>query len=144
MGRYAEAADEARRALAVAREIGYPGGEVLALATSAVAASGAGDQDGAVRLARQAAQITAGVPGSIARWCSYVLTGVLIEAGDLAAAEPVCAAALARARDAGDLGTRRACWHMDGDLGPGGGPHPGRRGAPAGSDSSSTCGPATG
>ena len=59
--------------------------------------------DGAVRLARQAEQITAGVPGSIARVCSYVLTGVLIEAGDLAAAERVCAAGLARSRDAGDL-----------------------------------------
>ena len=32
MGRYAEAAGEARRALAVAREVGYPAGEVLALA----------------------------------------------------------------------------------------------------------------
>ena len=31
------------------------------------------------------------------------MAGELIEAGDLAAAEPVCAATLARARDAGDL-----------------------------------------
>ena len=56
----------------------------------------AGDHDEAVRLARQAGQITAGIPGRLARMCSYVLTGVLIEAGDLAAAERVCAAALAR------------------------------------------------
>ena len=62
----------------------------------------AGDHDSAVRLARQAAQITAGVPGSVARWCSSACRA-LIEAGDLAAAEPVCAAALARSRDAGDL-----------------------------------------
>ena len=31
MGRFAEAADEHRRALAVAREIGYPAGEAWAL-----------------------------------------------------------------------------------------------------------------
>ena len=39
MGRDAEAADEARRALAVARELGYPVGEVLALVDLSVAAS---------------------------------------------------------------------------------------------------------
>jgi tetratricopeptide (TPR) repeat protein len=103
MGRYAEAAGDARRSLAMARELGYPAGEAVALANLAVAAHGAGDQDRAGRLARQAAQITVGVPGSDARWVSYILTGSLIEAGDLAAAGPVCAATLARARDAGDL-----------------------------------------
>ncbi len=102
-GRSAEAADEARRALAVARELGYPVGEVLALAGLSAAALDAGDHDRAVRLARQAGQIIDGIPGSIARWTSYVLTVVLVETGDLAAAEPVCAAALARSRDAGDL-----------------------------------------
>ena len=56
----------------------------------------------AVRLARQAEQITADIPGWISPGCSgYVLTGVLIAAGDLAAAERVCAAALARSRDVG-------------------------------------------
>ena len=103
MGRDAEAAGEARRTLAVARELGYPVGEVLALAGLSGAALDAGDHDRAVRLARQAGQITDGIPGSVARWTSYVLTVVLIEAGDLAAAEPVCAATLARSRDAGDL-----------------------------------------
>ena len=103
MGRYAEAAGEARRSLAVARELGYPAGEAVALANLSDAAQEAGDQDRAVRLARQAAQITDGVPGSDARWVSYILAGELIEAGDLAAAEPVCAATLARARDAGDM-----------------------------------------
>jgi predicted ATPase/DNA-binding CsgD family transcriptional regulator len=103
MGRYAEAAGEARSTLAVARELGYPVGEVLALADLSAAALDAGDQDRAVRLARQAGQITDGIPGSVARWTSYVLTVTLIEAGDLAAAGPVCAATLARSRDAGDL-----------------------------------------
>ena len=45
----------------------------------------------------------AGVPGVCVRWCSYVLAGALILAGDLAGADDVCAAALARSRDAGDV-----------------------------------------
>ena len=110
MGRHAEAAEEARRALAVAREIGYPLGEVLALGGLAHRRwSMPAIWTAAVRLARQAGQITAGVPGSIARWCSYILAYALIEAGDLAAAEPVCAAALARARDVGDLWNQASC-----------------------------------
>jgi predicted ATPase/DNA-binding CsgD family transcriptional regulator len=110
MGRYAEAGEEARRALAVAREIGYPVREVDALGVLAWVAQAACDLDSAVRLARQAGQITAGVRGSTARWASQVLAGLLIAAGDLAAAEPVCAAALARARDVGDL------WNQGGLL----------------------------
>ena len=103
MGRTAEAAGDARRALALAREIGDPAGELLALAELSLDADYAGDHDEAVRLARQAGQITAGIPGALARMCSYVLTIVLADAGDLAEAERVSAAGLARARDAGDL-----------------------------------------
>ena len=103
MGRADEAAGEARRALALAREIGHPAGELMALAELSLDADYAGDHDEAVRLARQAGQITAGVPGAIARYCSFVLTIVLAGAGDLAEAERVGAAGLARARDAGDL-----------------------------------------
>jgi len=109
-GRVAEAAEEGRRALAVAREIGYPLGELLALGDLSLAAVCVGDCDGAVRLARQAAQITTSVPASVARWCSYLLSGVLIAAGDLAVAEDVCAAGLARSRGAGDL------WNQGGLL----------------------------
>jgi DNA-binding CsgD family transcriptional regulator len=103
MGRHAEAAEVARQALAMACEIAYPLGEVEVLGDLAIAALYAGDVDRAVRLARQGGQITAGVPGLVARWCSYVLAGALLEAEDLAAAETVCVAALARARDVGDL-----------------------------------------
>ena len=103
MGRTAEAAGEARRALALAREIGDPAGELLALVELSLGADYAGDHDEAVRLARQAGQITAGIPGALARLCSSVLTIVLADAGDLAEAERVGAAGLARARDAGDL-----------------------------------------
>jgi predicted ATPase/DNA-binding CsgD family transcriptional regulator/transcriptional regulator with XRE-family HTH domain len=103
MGRTAEAAGDARRALALARQIGDPAGELLALIDLSFDADYAGRHDEAVRLARQAGQITAGIPGGLVRLCSYVLTGVLAGAGDLAEAERVGTAGLARARDAGDL-----------------------------------------
>ena len=67
MGRAAEAAGDARRALALAREIGDPVGELLALVELSLGADYAGDHDEAVRLARQAGQIAAGIPGALAR-----------------------------------------------------------------------------
>ena len=76
---------------------------MLALVEHSLGAEYAGDHDEAVRLARQAGQITAGIPGLLARTCSYALTVVLAGAGDLAEAARVGAAGLARARDAGDL-----------------------------------------
>jgi predicted ATPase/DNA-binding CsgD family transcriptional regulator len=103
MGRTAEAAGDGRRALALAREIGYPAGELLALTDLSLDAHYAGDHDEAVRLARQARQIAAGIPGGLARGCSFVLTMVLADAGDLAEAARVGAAGLAQAQDAGDL-----------------------------------------
>jgi predicted ATPase/DNA-binding CsgD family transcriptional regulator/transcriptional regulator with XRE-family HTH domain len=106
MGRAAEAAGEARRSLALARQIGDPAGEVLALVEVSLDADYAGHHDEAVRLARQAGQITAGIPGLLARTCSYVLTIVLAGAGDLAEAARAGAAGLARAREAGDLWTQ--------------------------------------
>jgi predicted ATPase len=62
MGRTAEAVGEARRALALAREIGDPAGELLALVDLSFDADYAGQHDEAVQLARQAGQITAGSP----------------------------------------------------------------------------------
>ena len=106
MGRAAEAAGDARRSLALAREIGDPAGELLALAELSLGADYAGDHGEAVRLARQAGQIAAGISGGLARTCSPVLTMVLAGAGDLAEAERAGAAGLARARDAGDLRTQ--------------------------------------
>ena len=103
MGRTAEAAGDGRRSLVLAREIADPVGELLALAELSLAADYAGDYDDAVRLARQAGQIAAGIPGSLARMCSGVLSIVLADAGYLVEAERVGAACLVRARDAGDL-----------------------------------------
>ena len=67
MGRTPEGAEEGRRALAMAREVGYPAGEALALKGLIIAAYVAGDLGGTVPLAWQAEQIPADVPGWIAR-----------------------------------------------------------------------------
>ena len=132
MGRTAEAVGDARRALALARQIGDPVQEVQALVDLSFDADYAGDHDEAVRLARQAGQITAGVAGPVARSCSLLLTIVLTGAGDLAEAERAGAACLARARDAGDPFQPGGPAAQDRRPGPAGGPHRRRRGAPAG------------
>jgi hypothetical protein len=81
-----------------------------ALGVLGIAAEGAGDLDKAERLARQAGQVSADISGTLARWCSYVLTWVLIDKEDLVGAERACAAALARSRDVGDI------WNLPGLL----------------------------
>ena len=103
MGRIAEAAGDARRSLALARDSGHPAAEALALAVLSLVACVGGDRVGAVQLARQAERIAAGLHGPAARVCGHTLTTVLIEVDDLAAAERTCTAGLADARDAGDL-----------------------------------------
>jgi len=103
LGRLAEAAGEARRSLALARELGDPAVEALALLYLSIAAHYAGDIDDAVRLARQARQIPADIPGRIARSIGQYVAAALGEAGDLAVAERGYAEELARSREAGDL-----------------------------------------
>ena len=100
--RLSEGAEEARRALAMARELSYPAGEGAALRMLAIAAFYSGDNDGAVQLIRQM-QLLTGMPGSIARKGSTVMIAALIDAGNLAAAENACATALARCRDTSDM-----------------------------------------
>jgi hypothetical protein len=102
-GRMAEAAEEARRGLAVARQARHPAAEVAALLVLSGTARAGGDHGEAVRLARQAAQVRGGIPGLIARWCNWFLARALTDAGDLAAAGDACMAGLARCREAGDL-----------------------------------------
>jgi predicted ATPase/DNA-binding CsgD family transcriptional regulator len=103
MGRIAEAVNDGRRALDLARETGLPGLEALALACLSVAAWHGGDRNGALRLARQAQQLPGDVAGALQRGVSQLITMVLAEAGDMAAAEQACEAGLARCREAGDL-----------------------------------------
>ena len=105
MGRIAEAAGDARRSLALARDGDQPVAEALALALLSLVACVGGDRVGAVQLAGQAERISVGLDGPTGRMCGHTLTTVLIEVGDLAAAERTCAAGLAGARGAGDLWT---------------------------------------
>ena len=102
-GRPAEAAEEARQALVVSRELGYPPGQAQALAELSCAAWQQSDHHRAVRLARQAGQVTTGVPGTLVRVVGNVLAGLLIDAAEWVEAERVCAAALAWSREVGDL-----------------------------------------
>jgi predicted ATPase/DNA-binding CsgD family transcriptional regulator len=111
LGRIPQAEEDGRRSLALARELEYPFGVAHALGVLGIAAHGAGDLDEAERLARQAEQVSTDISGTLSRWCSYVLTWILIDKGDLAAAERVCAAALTRSRDVGDI------WNLLGLLG---------------------------
>ena len=103
MGRVAEAASDGRRALDLANETGQPGLQGLALACLSVATWRGGDRDGAFRLARQAQQLPGDVSGALQRVLGQLITMVLAEAGDVAAAEQACAAGLAWCREAGDL-----------------------------------------
>jgi predicted ATPase/DNA-binding CsgD family transcriptional regulator len=100
-----EAAEDARRALAVAREVSYPDGEAFALTLLASAAAAADDIDEALRLARQSDQVPGDIAPEMARLCRANLTAMLNQAGDFAAAEPACAAVMAACREAGDLRT---------------------------------------
>jgi predicted ATPase/DNA-binding CsgD family transcriptional regulator len=101
MGQLTEGTEEGRRSLAMARDLGYPAGQGIALQALAIAAFYRGDFDGAVQLIGQQQLIT-GVPGPIVRAGSQVVVGALSEAGDLAGAESACAAALTRCRTTGD------------------------------------------
>jgi hypothetical protein len=79
---------------------------VLVLGGLTSLAAQVGDLDSALRASREAAQITADVPGAAARFASCNLPLVLIEAGDVAAADRVCTEILARSRAPGDQ------WHL--------------------------------
>ena len=103
LSRPAEAAEDGRRSLALARAAGDPTGQARALVNLSTAAYAAGDVAEAARLAWQAERIQAEVPGSIARAGGNILVLALTEIGDVAAAERSCAAGLARSREAGDL-----------------------------------------
>jgi predicted ATPase/DNA-binding CsgD family transcriptional regulator len=104
LGRTGEGAEDARRALALAREIGDLAGEAGALVNLSYAASRADDFETALTWAQQAQQIdSAAIPGSVARKLSLVLAGVLADAGEVTAAQLSCADGLALARHAGDV-----------------------------------------
>jgi DNA-binding CsgD family transcriptional regulator len=110
LGRLPEAAEEARRALALARELGDPACEAVALQWLANVAKYTGDIGGAVAWLRQAQQIDrATLPGWAGRPITMLFAETLGEAGEIADAQRYCADALAQARQAGVLYEQEAC-----------------------------------
>ncbi len=97
-----EAVKDAHTALAMAREVGYPAGEVMALIELAQAAMITDDVDRAVRLVRETEHLTADVPDRVEEARSDTATSVLAAAGDLASAERICVAAVTRFQAAGN------------------------------------------
>ena len=103
LGRLPEAADDARRALALARQIGYPAGQVRALYALGATALYAGEPEEALDWLRQALRIDpAGVSGWLVRACVDTVTTALIGTDQMEEAEQNCARSLALARQAGD------------------------------------------
>jgi predicted ATPase/DNA-binding CsgD family transcriptional regulator len=102
LGRTEEAVEDGRRGLDLALQTGSGGMEAMALASFSLAIWNSGDSDGALALARRAQHIADDYSGSLHRGLGQIVTGVLIEAGDLAAAEQACTAALASCREVGD------------------------------------------
>ena len=116
-GRISEGAEDARRALALAREIGYPQGEAAALMLLSMAAYYTGDLENAVEWARQACRIDpAAITGHLARTCNFMLANALTEAGDVTAAQRCCADGLALAAEAGDVGNQGAFLDLMADV----------------------------
>ena len=102
LGRAGEAAEEGRRALSMARDLGDPAGEAYALFWLAGVAYYARDFKAAEPWLRQAQRIDrAAIPGWIARQCTRLLGEVLSETGKAADAQRYCAEALALARQTG-------------------------------------------
>jgi DNA-binding CsgD family transcriptional regulator/tetratricopeptide (TPR) repeat protein len=115
-GRIPEAASDARQALEVARQIGYPAGEVLALAQLSYTAHYAGGA-AAVDWARQAQRILAsGELGWTMRFTGPFIIEVLLESGDLAAARRSLDDSLAWARETGDLVAQPSIMLLMADL----------------------------
>jgi predicted ATPase/DNA-binding CsgD family transcriptional regulator len=113
LGRVDEAVEDGRRGLDLALDVGSGGVEAMALATLSLAIWNSGDSDGALALAHRAQQIADDYSGSLHRGLGQIVTGVLIEAGDLAAAEQACTASLASCREVGDQANLcGALWYM--------------------------------
>jgi DNA-binding CsgD family transcriptional regulator len=105
-----EAAEGARRALAMARDLGDPAGEAYALFALAAVASYSGDSQAHAAWARQVQRIDrAAIPGWIARQWTRLLAEALGEAGQPADAQRYCADALASARQAGAVYDQGDC-----------------------------------
>ena len=116
--RVAEGLEDARRAMALARKIGHPAGEALALSNLGTGAYYTGNLAEAVAWAREVQRIDpAGIPGWIARLSNDGLMLILLDSGDASSAWQRGVDGLVLARRAGDLVILAYCLvhmaHMD-------------------------------
>src|SRR5580693_5159706 len=117
INRIPEGIEDARRAVALARETGYRAGEALALANLSLGAYYAGDLEDALAWAGQAKQVDpAAVPGWIARRCNDFLILILLGTGDLSSARQCCEEGLAQAQQAGDPHGQALCLGLMADM----------------------------
>ena len=104
LGRFPEAADDARRAQDVARETADPAAAAMAAWSLGWVAYCTDDYGTMLTWMRQACRVDpASIPGWLARLCAWLLAVALSLAGEAAAAQRGCAAVLAQARGVGDL-----------------------------------------
>ena len=113
LGRVPEAEPEVHRVLALARQIGDPVGEAVALISLAAMAYYSDDPQTSLAWSRQAQRIdTSSIPGWLGRERTSILIFALTEAGELADAERACARGLGAARQAGALYNQSVCLQM--------------------------------
>jgi predicted ATPase/DNA-binding CsgD family transcriptional regulator len=111
------AVGDARRALTLARELGDPASEVIALTGLGAATCYGGDTAEALDCIQQARELLRlDIPGWVSRWCHYVLALVLTENGEIDAARSLCAAGLKLARQVDDLVVLGPLLGVMGDL----------------------------
>jgi DNA-binding CsgD family transcriptional regulator len=116
-GRIPEAVSDARQALEVARQAGYPAGEILALAQLSRTAHYAGDPVAALDWAREAQRVLAsGELGWTMRFTGPFIIELLLESGDLTAARRSLADSLAWARETGNLAIQASSILLMADL----------------------------
>ncbi len=117
LGRIPEGEQDAHRALAMARDLDYPAGEMLALDDLGTAALYRDDAQEALHWFQQTSQIDPGrVPGRIARICSTSVMLGLKETGELSAAQRSSAELLASGREAGDQAIQLTCLLLAADA----------------------------
>jgi predicted ATPase/DNA-binding CsgD family transcriptional regulator len=113
VGQIREAADEAGRALELARGLGYPAGEARALHVLGGAAGYLGDYEASLGWLRQAQLVDpVSLPGHLVRRCIIGLAIALSDVGEADEAEQQCARGLALAREAGDLRDQADCLEL--------------------------------
>jgi predicted ATPase/DNA-binding CsgD family transcriptional regulator len=117
LGRISEAVSDALQALEAARQAGYPGGEVLALAQLSRTAHFANDSAAALDWARQAQQVLAsGEHGWAKRFSGPFIIEVLLASGDLTGARRSLTDGLTWARETGNWVSQPGLLFLAADL----------------------------